>query len=80
VVEALEDTNESLISHQQNDILYVLTIFSVVMLPLTFITGFFGMNVHFPGFNSPSGFFVTIGLMVLVIISMLGFFRWKRWL
>src|SRR6266699_6930276 len=40
VVEALEDTNESLISHQQNDILYVLTIFSVVMLPLTFITGF----------------------------------------
>src|SRR5205823_1965976 len=35
VGEALEDTNESLISHQQNDILYVLTIFSVVMLPLT---------------------------------------------
>src|SRR6266850_4798884 len=80
VVEALEGTNESLISHQQNDILYVLTIFSVVMLPLTFITGFFGMNVRFPGFNSPSGFFATIGLMVIVIISMLGFFRWKRWL
>ena len=52
VVEALEDTNESLISHQQNDILYVLTIFSVVLLPLTFLTGFFGMNVHFPGFDS----------------------------
>ena len=51
VVEALEDTNESLISHQQNDILYVLTIFLVVLTPLTFITGFFGMNVHFPGFN-----------------------------
>src|SRR4051795_3137607 len=48
VVEALEDTNESLISHQQNDILYVLTIFSVVLLPLTLLTGFFGMNVHFP--------------------------------
>ena len=80
VVEALEDTNESLISHQQNDILYVLTIFSVVMLPLTFITGFFGMNVRFPGFDSPGGFLATIGLMILVIISMLGFFRWKRWL
>jgi magnesium transporter len=80
VVEALEDTNESLISHQQNDILYVLTIFSVVMLPLTFITGFFGMNVHFPGFNSVSAFFVTLGLMGLVIVGMLGFFRWKRWL
>src|SRR5213596_3895260 len=60
VVEALEDTNESLISHQQNDILYVLTIFSVVMLPLTFITGFFGMNVHFPGFDTGGGFLVTV--------------------
>ena len=49
VVEALEDTNESLISHQQNDILYVLTVFIVVLTPLTFITGFFGMNVGFPG-------------------------------
>ncbi len=80
VVEALEDTNESLISHQQNDILYVLTIFSVVMLPLTFITGLFGMNVHFPGFNTTTGFWVTLGLMAVTIGSMLGFFRWKRWL
>jgi magnesium transporter len=80
VVEALEDTNESLISHQQNDILYVLTIFSVVMLPLTFITGLFGMNVRFPGFGTTHGFIVTIALMVVVIVSMLGFFRYKRWL
>ena len=80
VVEALEDTNESLISHQQNDILYVLTIFSVVMLPLTFLTGFFGMNVHFPGFNSSDGFIVTLAAMVIVVVGMLGFFRWKKWL
>jgi len=80
VVEALEDTNESLISHQQNDILYVLTIFSVVMLPLTFITGFFGMNVHFPGYNSVHGFVATIVAMVLVVAAMLGFFRLKKWL
>jgi magnesium transporter len=80
VVEALEDTNESLISHQQNDILYVLTIFTVVMLPLTFITGLFGMNVHFPGFGTTHGFLVTLGLMVVTIVGMLGFFRWKRWL
>jgi magnesium transporter len=80
VVEALEDTNESLISHQQNDILYVLTIFSVVMLPLTFLTGFFGMNVHFPGFDSAAGFWATLGLFVATIAAMLGFFRWKKWL
>jgi len=80
VVEALEDTNESLISHAQNDILYVLTIFTVVMLPLTFITGFFGMNVKFPGFDSWGGFLATVGLMVVILVSMLGFFRYKRWL
>jgi magnesium transporter len=80
VVEALEGTNESLISHQQNDILYVLTIFSVVMLPLTFLTGFFGMNVHFPGFDSDAGFVGTLVLFVVTIAGMLGFFRWKKWL
>jgi magnesium transporter len=80
VVEALEDTNESLISHQQNDILYVLTIFSVVMLPLTFLTGFFGMNVHFPGFNSTQGFAASLVLFLVTIVGMLSFFRWKKWL
>jgi magnesium transporter len=80
VVEALEDTNESLISHQQNDILYVLTIFSVVMLPLTFLTGFFGMNVHFPGFDSWGAFWGSLGLMAVTIGGMLAFFRLKRWL
>jgi magnesium transporter len=80
VVEALEDTNESLISHQQNDILYVLTIFLVVLTPLTFITGFFGMNVHFPGFNGWDAFFASLGIMAVTVVGMLAFFRWKRWL
>lgn len=80
VVEALEDTNESLISHQQSDILYVLTIFSVVMLPLTFLSGFFGMNVHFPGFNSYEDFLAVCVLMAIAVVGMLLFFRWKRWL
>ena len=80
VIEALEDTNESLITHQQNDILYVLTVFIVVLTPLTFITGFFGMNVGFPGFNGQPAFFASLGIMAVTVIGMLGFFRWKRWL
>ncbi len=49
VVEALEATNESAISHRQNDVLRVLTVFSAVLLPLTLLASIFGMNVDFPG-------------------------------
>ena len=48
VVEGLESTNESVISHRQNDVLRLLTVFSVIVLPLTLITGIFGMNVRSP--------------------------------
>ena len=49
VVEALESTNESVLSHELNDVLRVLTAFSVVILPLTLIASIFGMNVEVPG-------------------------------
>ena len=52
VVEALESTNESVISHKQNDVLRVLTLIATIMLPLTLVTGIFGMNVLFPGEGS----------------------------
>ncbi len=80
VVEALEDTNESVINHRQNDILRVLTVFSVILLPLTLLSGIFGMNVQFPGFDTHEAFWVIVGLMVVVIASMVGWFRYKRWL
>ncbi len=80
VVEALEDTNESMLTHQQNDILYVLTIFLVVLTPLSFITGFFGMNVHFPGYGTWDAFFAVLGFMFVTVVGMLAFFRWKKWL
>jgi magnesium transporter len=80
VVEALEDTNESVISHRQNDVLRVLTVFSVVLLPLTLITGFFGMNVRFPGFDTAWAFWVIFAGMVVSLAGLLAFFRFKRWL
>jgi magnesium transporter len=80
VVEALEQTNESVISHRQNDVLRILTVFSVVLLPLTLISGIFGMNVHFPGFDTASAFWAIIGVMVGIAAALVGFFRFKRWL
>ena len=80
VVEALEQTNETVIAHRHNDVLRVLTVFSVILLPLTLIASIFGMNVQFPGWETHAAFWVIVAVMVLTIGGMLGFFRWKRWL
>jgi magnesium transporter len=76
VVEALEQTNESIISHRQQYRLQILTVFSVIFLPLTLISGVFGMNW---GFGS-AGFIATVSGMVALFLSALGVFRWRRWL
>jgi len=80
VVEALEDTNESVISHRQNDVLRVLTVVSVILLPLTLVTGIFGMNVRFPGWETSAGFWTILGVMLAIAGGLVGFFRFKRWL
>jgi len=80
VIEALEDTNESVIAHRVNRILQILTIFSVTLLPLTLITGIFGMNVKFPGYGTATAWYGVVAGMVVTLAALLGFFRWKRWL
>ena len=61
VVEALESTNESVLSHRLNDSLRVLTAVSVVLLPLTLIASIFGMNVPVPGEGTSR--FAFLGIM-----------------
>jgi len=80
VVEALEDTNESVLSHRLNDVLRILTAFSVIMLPLTLIASIFGMNVRVPGEGDMTGFWAVGGLMLVVLVAMLAVFRRRGWL
>jgi magnesium transporter len=80
VVDGLESTNESVLAHRQNDVLRLLTVISVTILPLTLITGIFGMNVLFPGEGSTAAFWVILAGLVVMAAAALGFFRWKRWL
>jgi magnesium transporter len=80
VVEGLEETNESVISHRQNNVLRILTVVSVILLPLTLISGIFGMNVHFPGFDTVWAFWTIAGVMLATALALIGFFRYKRWL
>jgi magnesium transporter len=80
VVEALEETNESVISHRVNDVLRVLTAFSVVMLPLTLIASIWGMNVAVPGEHRIEAFWIIVSVMVALLASMLAYFRRRGWL
>jgi magnesium transporter len=80
VVEALEDTNESVITHRLNNVLRVLTSVSVILLPLTLIASIWGMNVRVPGEQSIGAFWTIIGVMLCVLVGMVLFFRRRGWL
>lgn len=81
-IEALEDTNSSLLTFKTNDIMRILTIFSVVVFPLTLLAGIFGMNTvnGMPFMHSPNGFWFIMALMAGCSIIMFVFFKRKKWL
>lgn len=79
-VEALYATNESLISFKLNQVMKVLTIISVVLLPATLLASIFGMNYLIPFQKNSGGFWFGIGTMVICIISLLIYFKKKKWM
>jgi magnesium transporter len=71
----------SVVSNRMNEIMKVLTIFSAIMLPLTFIAGVYGMNFdNMPELHSRYGYYGTLVLMAVVAIGMLIFFWRRGWL
>jgi magnesium transporter len=80
VVDSLAETNESVISHRVNDILRVLTSISVIVLPLTLLASIWGMNVRVPGEGSMTAFWIVVGVMVVLLVGMVGYFRKRGWL
>lgn len=80
VVDSLSATTDSLSSHRLNEVIKILTIFSVIMLPLTLISSIYGMNVPLPLDTHPLSFFLLLLMMFLIAAVMILFFRWRRWL
>lgn len=71
----------SVVSNRLNEIMKVLTIFSAVMLPLTFIAGVYGMNFdNMPELHSRYGYYAAWAIMLVVAVAMLLFFKRRGWI
>jgi len=79
VLEGLNDTNNTLASFHTNQVIRVLTIISTIMLPLTLIASILGMNVYPMPIDNKSALSGIIVLMLFLVVGMLAFFRYKRW-
>ena len=80
LIEGLSKTFDSLQTNKINDIMKTLTFFSAILLPLTFITGLYGMNIGLPLQNDSRSFIIIMAVMISVVVGMLFYFRRRKWL
>ncbi|MGH7724770.1 MAG: magnesium/cobalt transporter CorA [Candidatus Eiseniibacteriota bacterium] len=74
------DIYVSQVSNQLNEVMKVLTVITVIIVPVTLVASVFGMNVLFPGTNTRTGFYWSLGIMLAVGFGMWWYFRSRRWL
>ena len=77
----LRETNNSLVSTKQNEVMKILTIMAFVTFPLSLIASIFGMNTHFlPIVGHPNDFWIVTGIMGALTACFFVFFKYKKWL
>ncbi|MGB9679236.1 MAG: magnesium/cobalt transporter CorA [Thermoanaerobacteraceae bacterium] len=75
------DLYMSFISNRMNEVMKTLTIIATVIMPLTLISGIYGMNFSYmPELNTKYGYFITLGFMGLIAFIELLYFKIKKWL
>lgn len=80
VTNSLMETYSSSINNNMNKVMTVLTIFSAIFIPLSFLTGFFGMNFfNFPALNHEYGVSIFIVSCIVIAASMFTYFKKKQW-
>lgn len=67
-------------SHRMNEIMKILTVVSVIFMPLTFVVGVYGMNFkHMPELEYTYGYYIVIVIMIAIALGMVGYFKKKKW-
>lgn len=80
LIEGLSKTFDSLQANKINEIMKVLTMVSAILLPLTFITGLYGMNINLPFQGEQNSFWVVIFAMIFIAATMIFYFKRRRWM
>ncbi|MBO4488308.1 MAG: magnesium transporter CorA family protein [Bacteroidales bacterium] len=80
LVDGLSSTFDSLQTNKTNEIMRMLTIISTIVLPLTFISGLYGMNVRLPFADNPFAFWIVMIICVSILVLLLVFFLKKKWM
>ena len=81
VVAAMLDVYLSSGSNRTNEVMRVLTVIATIFIPLTFVTSLYGMNFEFmPELHWPAAYPVLLLLMLVITLTMLWYFRRKKWL
>ncbi len=77
----LQGELQNRLAEKQNARMYVLSIVAAIFLPLSFLTGVFGMNVAgMPGLEHPYAFNILTGSMLVLAIALVAYMRWKKWM
>lgn len=80
-IQGLAETNQALLTTKMNEVMQILTVFSVIFLPITLTANLWGMNFDFlPLTHNPVGFWAVIGVMATTLTGLLMYFKKKKWL
>jgi magnesium transporter len=78
---SLREAYNSSLTANLNETIRTLTVIATIVLPLTLISGIYGMNFDvMPELRSPYGYYYALGLMAAIGGGMIGYFKWKRWI
>lgn len=81
LVNELRDTNDSLLSAKQNEVMKVFTVLAFCTFPLTLIASVFAMKTEYtPIIGQPNDFYIILGLMIVTALALFGWFRHKKWI
>lgn len=81
MIESLREAYQAAVDNRSNEIMKLLTLVATIILPISLLTGFFGMNFQvMPFLNQPNGIFMFYGLSVIIILVVTIYFWKKKWL